>query len=88
MMDKPEAALLVIGLGTVSTVCPYILYTFGLSRIEASNATIIASIEPVVATLIGAFAFHERMGIQGIIGVMLVIVSIIMVNVKIPNKKT
>lgn len=87
MMDNPESAFVAIGLGTVSTVCPYILYTFGLSRIEASNASIIASIEPVVATLIGVFAFREMMEIQGIFGVLLVILSIIMVNVKIPNKE-
>ncbi|MDD3413370.1 MAG: EamA family transporter [Lachnospiraceae bacterium] len=87
MMDKPESVLVAIGLGTVSTVCPYILYTFGLSRIEASKASIIASIEPVVATLIGVFAFHEMMEIQGIFGVLLVIISIIIINVKLPNKE-
>lgn len=37
----------------VSTVIPYILYTLGLTVLENSKASIIASVEPVTATVFG-----------------------------------
>ena len=37
----------------VSTVLPYLLYTAGLARIDSGKAAILASVEPVVAALVG-----------------------------------
>ena len=51
----PAALVLVV----VSTVLPYLLYTAGLARVESGRAAILASVEPVVAALVGTLAFHE-----------------------------
>lgn len=59
------------------TVLPYILYTKGLSGIENSKASIIASIEPVTASLIGLVAFHEVPMPISIVGMILVLGSTI-----------
>jgi len=67
--------------GLVSTVLPYIAYTSGLQRMENSKASIIASIEPVTATLIGVIAYHESLSALEIIGVVLVLGAITMNNV-------
>ncbi|MBQ0041746.1 MAG: EamA family transporter [Lachnospiraceae bacterium] len=64
-----------------STVIPYFLYTSGLRYVENGPASIIASVEPVVATLIGVVFMHETMSVFNIIGVVLVLGSIVMCNV-------
>lgn len=64
--------------GLFSTVIPYIVYTLGLKEMENSKASIIASIEPVTATLLGVIVYHEMLTINEMIGVVLVIVSIIL----------
>lgn len=66
--------------GLVSTVLPYIAYTSGLEKMENSKASIIASIEPVTATLLGVILYHERLSVLEIIGVVLVIGAIVMNN--------
>lgn len=64
----------------VSTVAPYILYTLGLTGLENSKASIIASIEPVTATVLGIVLFHEKMTIHNVIGILLVLGAIVICN--------
>lgn len=72
----------------VSCVLPYVFYTLGLKYISASTASIIATVEPVVATIIGAWYFGEAIGVPfGYIGVGLVFLSVVLINIKIPKKK-
>lgn len=73
--------------GLVSTVLPYILYTIGLTVVENGKASIIASIEPVVATVLGVVLFHERLTWNGILGILLVLGAIIMCNINICKTK-
>lgn len=68
--------------GLLSTVVPYITYTRGLKDIENSKASIIASIEPVTATLLGVIAYSESLSITQIFGVILVIGAIVICNLK------
>lgn len=68
--------------GLVSTVIPYILYTLGLKDMENGQASIIASIEPVAATLLGLLVYHEVLKIQNIIGISLVLGAIVICNLK------
>lgn len=67
--------------GLVSTVLPYILYTSGLEGMENGKASIIASIEPVTASLLGVFAYHECLSVFEVIGVILVLVAIAINNI-------
>ncbi len=66
----------------LNTVVPYLLYTVGLKGIEPSAAPIIAMIEPVVATLIGTFVYHEMLTASGVAGMMLVLASVAVLNMK------
>ena len=68
--------------GLVSTVIPYITYTLGLTAMENSKASIIASVEPVAATVLGILVFHEKMTISNLIGIVLVIGAIVVCNVE------
>lgn len=72
----------------VSCVLPYVFYTLGLKYIASSTASIIATVEPIVATIIGAVIFSEPIGVPfGYIGVGLVFLSVVLINLKIPSKK-
>lgn len=71
----------------VSCVLPYTFYTLGLKHISSGTASIIATVEPVVATIIGAWIFAEPIGVPfGYIGVGLVFLSVVLINIKIPKK--
>ncbi len=60
----------------LSTVAPFLLYTKGLSKLETSKASIIATLEPIVATVVGVLLFAEPMTAVKIIGIMLVILAV------------
>lgn len=80
--ESPGNFLYGTGYGVITTVLPYILYTLGLSRVENSKASIMATVEPVVATLIGVFLFHEKMTVTGVLGVALVLGALVLLNGK------
>ncbi len=64
----------------MSTVLPYILYTKGLSGLENARASVIASVEPVAAAVVGLLVFGEALSAQQIIGIALVIGAIAFTN--------
>lgn len=70
----------IIGLGFLSTMLPFIFYTKGLSEIESSRASIVATIEPVIASLVGFFIFQEKLNLWQYIGIILVITAVIIVQ--------
>lgn len=78
--------LLCILFAVVSCVLPYLTYTLSLKYIKSSTASVIASVEPVVATVIGAVFFHESIDAFGYIGVLLVVISIVLINLDIKIK--
>lgn len=77
-----ENLLVTGGLALVSTVLPYLLYTLGLTHVENGKASIMASVEPVVATLLGIVVFGEKLSAMGGIGMLLVLGSVVMLNLK------
>ncbi len=68
--------------GVVTTIMPYALYTWGLQYLENGKASVLASVEPVVATLIGIFVFDEALTVSAAIGIILVLISIMLCNAK------
>ncbi len=75
-----------ICIGIVTCLLPYMLYTRGLQGVENGRASIIASIELIVATLVSVFFFHETFLFVNFIGIVLVFAGIICVNVKFKTK--
>lgn len=66
--------------GVVSTVLPYTLYNYGLNTIENGKASIIASVEPLVATLLGIMIYHEKMSVGGVVGMILILGALVLCN--------
>lgn len=67
-----------ISLGIVNTVLPFLLYTKGLTRMEAGKASIIATLEPVVATIVGITLLGEPVSIYKIAGILAVVIAVSM----------
>ncbi len=70
------------GLAFFCTVLPFILYTKGLHGIEAGKASILATVEPLVAAIVGGIAYGEKFTISRIIGMFLIMAAVIMLNIK------
>lgn len=80
LCEHPESIPAIVGSSILNGVIPYLLYTFGLTYLEAGRAAILASIEPVVATCISVFYFHEPLGYSGICGIFLVLTALTFMN--------
>lgn len=66
----------------VVTLFPYLSYTKGLSGVENGTASVLASVEPVVATLVGVVIYKEALNVWNVAGICLVLGSIILINRK------
>ena len=75
-----------LGIGIGVCLLPYWLYTKGLEHIRASNASVIATLEPIVAALIGCFVFQDELSPMKIGGICMIVLSICILNVS-PMKK-
>lgn len=75
-LSQPEMWLTAAGLVVFSTVLPYIFYTRGLSRVEPGQASIMASLEPVVAALAGILAFGESANAATVVGIVCVLAGV------------
>ena len=78
----PQVLFWVVAVGLVTSVFPYLLYTAGLSRVESGRASVMATIEPVVASLIGVFLFGEQLDPFKIAGIVLVFGAVLLINLK------
>lgn len=78
--EKSTAVLLLLILvfAAVTGVVPYLFYNLGLKKTDPPVASVLASVEPVVAALIGIFAFKEPVNTPIVIGIILVVLSVLM----------
>jgi len=71
---------LLIPLGVFSLGLSYLLYFLGLQRIPAQVASVVALLEPVSGVLFGLFLFDEIPNLLGVIGGVLILVSITLIS--------
>lgn len=69
----------------LSCYLPYLLYTYGLTGTETGKASVMASVEMVVAALVGIIVFREKLTAAGVCGMVLVLGAIVLLNAK-PKK--
>ena len=81
--QDPVSLLLFCGLtALVTAVIPFLFYTLGLRTVEASRAGILATVEPLVATLVGILAFSEPLTLLPAMGILLILSAVIILNRK------
>lgn len=83
---QPQTWLYIFGLGFLSTMLAFLLYTKGLSRVEPSPAAIIATLEPVIASLVSLLLFKKRLNGWQYADILLVISAVVLVQER-SNKK-
>ena len=86
MIAAPSAIIWAIATALISCYLPYLLYTYGLTGTETGKAAVMASTEPVVATLVGMFFYQEKLSLLSALGVLLVIAAIAVLNLKAKRK--
>lgn len=64
----------------VTAVIPFLAYTLGLRSVEASRAGILATIEPMVATLIGVLFFSEPLTLLSGLGIVLILAAVVLLS--------
>ncbi len=66
----------------VTAVIPFLSYTLGLRTVEASKAGIIATLEPMVATIIGITYFSETLTLLSGMGIVLILAAVVLLNLR------
>ena len=79
--DVAGMALLCILTALVTAVIPFLAYTLGLRTVEAGKAGILATIEPMVATIIGILFFSEMLTAMSGAGVILILGAVVILNI-------
>ena len=81
--DHPIPSLwLLFGLGIITTVVPYLFYTFAMRKVPAGVASAMASIEPLTATVISIVFFQEKLTVYSLLGMCLILSAVIIVAKK------
>ena len=84
--ENPAGLLLFCCLtALVTAVIPFLAYTLGLRTVEASRAGILATVEPMVATLIGVLVFGEPLTLLSGVGILLILGAVVLLNGKKEN---
>lgn len=75
-----------LGLGLFSSVLPFLLYTAGLRNMDNGTASMIATAEPVAASIFGFLIFHESLTAFMVLGICLVVGGIVLCS-RTPREK-
>lgn len=81
LTSSPKIFILVFLMAVFNTVLPYIFYTAGLKGVNPSTAPIIATVEPVVATVVSVI-YKEPITVLGVVGIILVLLSVAILNMR------
>ncbi len=77
-----------LAIGLVSTMLPFLFYTAGLKKTEPGKASVMAFVEPMVATLVGVFILRQPLSLIGGLGIGLIFLSILILNLKGKREKS
>ena len=65
-----------LGLSVVGTVISFLFLTAGLARIPSTDASVISTVEPAVAVVLGVVLLGEPIGVVQVLGVGVVLASV------------
>ncbi len=74
----PQAWLALIGVSFISTFIANYCYYQGLKRLEAGRASIVATLEPIVAAVAAYFFLGEYFSVYGYLGVALILMAVLL----------
>lgn len=84
---SPLSVSLLLVLGIFHTGFAYSLYFGSMERLSAQSTAVISYIDPVSALILSSIILHEHLTLWGIIGSVMIIVSSLLSEIKLPGKK-
>lgn len=80
LFTKSITWIYILGMILIPTVFAFLFYTIGLQRVESSRAAIMATIEPVVAVLVGILVYRESIHFWQFLGMLMVFAAVLIVQ--------
>ncbi|MBO4976460.1 MAG: EamA family transporter [Lachnospiraceae bacterium] len=78
--EQPILWFWAIGMALFTTCMPFTLYTIGLAHMDTSRAAVLATLEPIVTTMVGTILYKESLTLSMLAGIILVLVSSILIS--------
>jgi drug/metabolite transporter (DMT)-like permease len=88
LLRHPEAILPALLLGLLPTLTAYVLYIGALRYLPASTASMLATLEPVVATVLGVTVLGEALGVDQVVGMGLILGAALLLSLPRPPRSS
>jgi DME family drug/metabolite transporter len=85
LFSSANNASVAIYMALVPMFLGYLMFGYGLKQVEASTATLLTMLEPVVATLLAVVILDEGFKFVGWLGMGLILVCLLLQTLKMPN---
>lgn len=79
-VQKPVLLVPALCMAVLSTAMSFSLYTLGLAHMEPGRAAVLATLEPIVSTVVGVVLYQESISGAMFVGIVLVLVSSIIIS--------
>ena len=88
MFSSVPSAAYGISVGLLTGAPAYLLYTKGLEKVPNSEASVIATVEPLVAAVLSLVLFREPMTLLSGLGMVLILCGVVLINVGVSANKS
>lgn len=82
MFESASNFAVCAGLIIAAGFLPALFYSWGLAGVEAGKGAVMASVEPVTASVLGFLVFHETPTALGGLGIVMVLAAVVILNLK------
>ncbi|WP_291041874.1 EamA family transporter [Herbiconiux sp.] len=79
-LSTPEGVAVALWLGVVTTAVAYVLFGWGLSRLNASTVSTLTLAEPLTATILGVAVLGESLGALSATGLVVLAVGLVVLT--------
>lgn len=80
LMEETVLWVGAICISLLTTCLSFSLYTFGLQYMEPGRAAVLATLEPIVSTLVGVFGYQEPLTPVMLVGIVVVLAASVLIS--------
>lgn len=85
-IDSSKDIIMILAIGIIGTVIPNGTFLKALQHIEATKASILISIEPIVAAFMAYLLYKETLEFLQIFGILLILLSVLLMQMNFSKK--
>ncbi len=74
-----KSLLMFVGLGVIGTVFPLTLFLAGLQKVSGTKASVLGTVEPILASIYAMIFFNEPLSLMQIVGIVLVLIADVLI---------